>query len=150
MLAGAAQSRWSRADIESRVKLVFWSSATVREVDLDECWLRYSELKRAVSIGGPHLADKTFSSVLKLMRESGVLERNDEGVRPRYRLRFRLVEQEVKQAILAADLQRLQAASLIGVRADLKQGVAVYAIDAKVPIEYRPDLRRVAIDFREV
>jgi hypothetical protein len=140
--------RWNRAELESRIKRVFWSNSLQSDTAPDQIWLSYSELKKSVQQGGPPLSDKSFWSALKTLLSDGFLEKESDRPRPRYRLNIPLGDNDIKSALLASDVQRLEVAAQVGCQGNLRKGYALYAIDTLAPRAFIRDLEGIAESFR--
>lgn len=130
---------WTIEKAQGAVKAAYFSRVPTVPTDIPEVWLRFSEIRSAITDTEGPIGDRTLSRALKGLVSSGKLRRKVEGRATSYSLvtsradRFR--------AFARAEASALESAGGIGGRGDSSEGWAVFGLPESVPKTYAHRLR---------
>lgn len=125
---------------EGAVKAAFFSRSVLTPGGPEKFWLRFTQIRDAVSADEGKIGDRTLSRTLKSLLSSGQLKKREEGKASLYGLV--IPKPALVKAFAHAEGAGVEWAGTIGGWGDGSEGWAVFGVPEGVPRKYRSRLRK--------
>lgn len=122
---------WTVESAQAAVKAAFFTRGILLPGESPEVWLRFSELRRAVSDTQGPIGDRTLSRALKSLLTSGQMKKRTTGRASQYTIV--VSRQDRVKAFARAEAAVIQSAGEVGGRGDSSEGWALFGISDVVP-----------------
>jgi hypothetical protein len=130
---------WTIERAEGAVKAAFFSRSILTPDGPEHIWLRFTQIREAVTANEGKIGDRTLSRTLKSLLTSGQLKRREEGKAALYGLV--IPKPALVKAFARAEGAAVEAAGTVGGWGDGSEGWAVFGVPENVPRKYRGKLR---------
>jgi len=137
---------WTIERAEGAVKAAFFSRSVLTPDGPEKVWLRFTQIRDAVSANEGKIGDRTLSRTLKSLLSSGQLTRREEGKAALYGLV--IPKPALVKAFARAEGAAIESAGAIGGWGDGSEGWAVFGVPESVPHKYRGLLRAECLRHR--
>jgi hypothetical protein len=138
---------WTIERAEGAVKAAFFSRSVLTPAEEGDVWLRFTEIRSAVSVGEGPIGDRTLSRALRSLLSSGQLKHRREGRASLYGL---VISRTARvQAISRAEAAAIELSGAIGGWGDGSAGWSVFGVPDGVPRKYRAHLRAECLHHQE-
>ena len=131
---------WTIEKAQGAVKATFFSRSVLTPGGPEKVWLRFTQIRDAVSASEGKIGDRTLSRALKSLLNSRELNRRQEGRASLYALV--IPKSAFVIALAHAEGAAVESAGAIGGWGDGSEGWAVFGVPKDVPHKYRGRLRR--------
>lgn len=138
---------WTVDKAQGAVKAAYFSKEVAVADDSPATWLRFSEIKRAISETESAIGDRTLSRALRGLVALGQLRRKVHGRVVSYGLVVSKVD--LVSAFARAEAATLEAAGNVGGRGDSSEGWAVFGLPEIVPRAYAVRLKKACRSHQE-
>ena len=130
---------WTLEKAEGAVKAAFFSRSVLTPGGPEKVWLRFTQIRDAVSAGEGKIGDRTLSRALKSLLNSSQLKKRQEGRASLYGLV--IPRSALVNAFARAEGAAVESAGAIGGWGDGSEGWAVFGVPEGVPRKYRGRLK---------
>lgn len=130
---------WTLDRAGEAIRAAFFSRSILTPGGPEEFWLRFTQIREAITGSEGRIGDRTLSRALKILLAQGQLRKREEGRAAYYAL---VVSKSAKVTAYArAEGAAIESAGSIGAWGEPVEGWAVFGIPEIVPRKYRARLR---------
>lgn len=130
---------WTLDRAGEAIRAAFFSRSILSPGGPEETWLRFTQIREAISGSEGHIGDRTLSRALRALVGKGQLRRREEGRATFYSL---VITRPVQiSAFARAEASSIESAGSIGAWGESFEGWAVFGIPEIVPRKFRARLR---------
>lgn len=138
---------WTIPKAQGAVKAAFFSRSIMTAGGPEDVWLRFTEIRDAVSATEAAIGDRTLSRALKALLAAGQLKRKVEGKSSLYGLV--ILKPDLVKAFARAEGAAVESAGSIGGWGDGTQGWAVFGVPPIVPRRFRSRMKEACYRHQE-
>jgi len=138
---------WTVERAQGAVKSAFFSRSILTPGDPEDFWLRFTEIRAAISLTEAKIGDRTLSRALRSLLAVGHLKKKTEGKFSFYGLVIQ--KPELVKAFARAEGAAIESAGTIGGWGDGTEGWAVFGVPPIVPRRFRSRVRSECLHHQD-
>lgn len=138
---------WTVDKARDAVKAAFFSRGVSVLGDPENLWLRYTEIRAAISASGSGMGDRMLSRALRELVASGHLRKRDDGKFALYNLV--IPRADSLKALGQAEAAAIETSCAIGGWGDPVRGWAVFGIPPPLPKRFRREFQQECLRHQE-